>query len=91
VGAKPVKRIHRYLSGTLDYDLLFRPSLPSELVIYIDIGWTGCPDMRWSTSGYTMFLGANLVFWFLKWWPFISHSSTKAEYCVVTNGVTEVF
>jgi hypothetical protein len=55
-----LKRILRYLRGSLDYGLL-RPSPTSELVVYIDVDWVGCPDTRRSTSAYAVFLGANLA------------------------------
>jgi hypothetical protein len=56
-----LKWILCYLRGSLDYGLLLRPSPTSELVVYTDANWAGYPDTRWSTSGYAMFLGANLV------------------------------
>ena len=56
-----LKRILRYLRGSLDFGLLLRPSSTSELVVYTDADWVGCPDTRWSTSGYVVFLGANLI------------------------------
>ena len=56
-----VKRILRYLRGSLDYSLLLRPSPTSELVVYTDADWVGCLDTHRSTSGYAVFLGANLV------------------------------
>jgi hypothetical protein len=59
------KRILRYLYGTHDYGLL-QPSLTSDLVVYTDADWVGCPDTRWSTSGYVVFLSANLISWSLK-------------------------
>jgi hypothetical protein len=57
--------------------------LTSELVIYTDADWVGCPDTRYSTSSYVVFLGANLVSWATT--PIVSRSSTEAEYCVVAN------
>jgi hypothetical protein len=40
-----LKRILRYLCGSLDYGLLLRPPLTSELVVYYtDVDWAGCPD-----------------------------------------------
>jgi hypothetical protein len=33
----------------------------SELVVYTDADRIGCPDTYQSTSGYVVFLGANLV------------------------------
>jgi hypothetical protein len=56
-----LKWILRYLCGSLDYGLLLRPSSTSELVVYTDADWAGCPDTRRSTSGYAMFLGFNLI------------------------------
>jgi hypothetical protein len=56
-----LKRIMRYLRGSLDYGLLLRPSPTSELVVYTDANWTGCPDTHRSTSGYVVFLRANLI------------------------------
>jgi hypothetical protein len=56
-----LKRILRYLCGSLDYGLLLRPSPKSKLMVYTDANWVGCTDTRWSTSGYVVFLGANLV------------------------------
>ena len=61
-----VKRILRYLRGTMHYGLLLRPSSPSELVVYTDADWAGCPDTRKSTSSYVVFLGDNLISWSSK-------------------------
>jgi hypothetical protein len=55
------KRIIRYLQGTLDHDLLLRRTSTSDLVIYTNADRVSCPDTRRSTSGYTVFLGDNLV------------------------------
>jgi hypothetical protein len=58
-----LKRILLYLRVSLDYSLLLRPSPTSKLVVYTDADWVGCLDTRRSTSGYVVFLGANLVSW----------------------------
>jgi hypothetical protein len=55
-----MKRILRYLQGTPAYSLL-RHSSSSDLIVYTDADWAGCPDTRCSTSGYAVFLGDNLV------------------------------
>jgi hypothetical protein len=62
-----LKRIMRYLRYSLDYGLLLRQSPTLELVVYTDADWVGCPDTCRSTSGYAVFLGANLVSWAAKW------------------------
>jgi hypothetical protein len=56
-----VKRILRYLQSTLDHGLLLRRACMSDLVVYTNADWAGCPDTRRSTSGYAVFLGDNLV------------------------------
>jgi hypothetical protein len=56
-----VMRILHYLQGSLDFGLLLRRSTTSKLVIYIHEDWLGCPDIHWSTSGYVVFHGDNLV------------------------------
>jgi hypothetical protein len=83
-----LKRILCYLRGSLDYGLL-RPSSTSELVVYTDAARPGYSTRR-STSGYAVFLGANLVSWTAKQQSIVSCSSAEAEYRVVANGVAEV-
>jgi hypothetical protein len=56
-----LKRILRYVRGRLDLGLLLQPSDSGNLIVYSDVDWVGCPDTRRSTSGYTVFLGDNLV------------------------------
>jgi hypothetical protein len=56
-----IKRILRYLQGTSDYGLLLRRSSGSDLIVYTDVDWAGCPDTHRSTSGYVVFLRDNLV------------------------------
>jgi ribonuclease HI len=84
-----MKRILRYLQGTSDYGLLLRRLSDSDLVVYTDADWAGCPDTRRSTSGYAVFLWDNLVSWSAKQQTVISRSSTEAEYRAVANGVAE--
>jgi hypothetical protein len=84
-----MKRILRYLQGMSDYGLLLRHSSSSDLIVYTDVGWAGCPDTHRCTSSYAMFLGDSLVSWSAKRQTVVSRSSAKAEYRAVANGVAE--
>uniref|UniRef100_A0ACD5YAD9 Uncharacterized protein n=1 Tax=Avena sativa TaxID=4498 RepID=A0ACD5YAD9_AVESA len=84
-----VKKILRYLKGTLDHGLLLNSSSPTSLTVYSDADWTGCPDTRRSTSGFCVYLGDNLVSWSSKRQVTISRSSAEAEYRAVAHAVAE--
>lgn len=84
-----VKRILRYIRGTLDHGLRLYRSPVTDLVAYSDADWAGCPDTRRSTSGYGVFLGNNLVSWSSERQHTVSRSSAEAEYRAVANAVAE--
>jgi len=84
-----LKRILRYIRGTLHLGLLLRPSAQSDLPVCSDANWAGCPDTRKSTSGYAVFLGDNLISWSSKRQNAVSRSSAEAEYRAVANAVAE--
>ncbi|XP_022040231.1 uncharacterized mitochondrial protein AtMg00810-like [Helianthus annuus] len=56
-----MKRIIRYIQGTLAYGIRMVKSATTSLVAYSDTDWGGCPDSHRSTSGYCVFLGNNLL------------------------------
>jgi hypothetical protein len=74
-----MKHILCYLQGTPDYGILLRRSSSSDLVIYTDADWVGCPDTHRSTSVYAVFLGDNSVSWSAKRQTVVSRSSAEAE------------
>ncbi|GKE19474.1 ribonuclease H-like domain-containing protein, partial [Tanacetum coccineum] len=84
-----LKRILRYVEGTLNYGLQLFSSSTTDLVAYSDADWAGCPTTRRSTSGYCVFLGNNLLSWSAKRQPTLFCSSAEAEYRAVANAVAE--
>ena len=84
-----LKRIVRYVKGTIHHGLHLYPSTISTLVSYTDADWGGCPDTRRSTSGYCVFLGDNLLSWSSKRQATLSRSSAESEYRGVANVVSE--
>ncbi|GKC94345.1 ribonuclease H-like domain-containing protein [Tanacetum coccineum] len=75
-----LKRILRYVCGTLTSGLQLYSSTTSSLVAYSDADWAGCPTIRRSTSGYCVFPGNNLLSWSSKRQFTLSRSSAEAEY-----------
>ncbi|GKA76740.1 retrovirus-related pol polyprotein from transposon TNT 1-94 [Tanacetum coccineum] len=75
-----VKRIFRYLKGTINMGLWYSKDTDMSLIAYSDADHAGCQDTRRSTSGSAQFLGDKLVSWSSKKQKSTAISSTKAEY-----------
>jgi hypothetical protein len=56
-----VKRILRYVKGSLSAGLHIGTGPVKSLTAYSDADWADCPDSRRSTSGYCVFLGDNMI------------------------------
>ncbi|GKC48257.1 ribonuclease H-like domain-containing protein [Tanacetum coccineum] len=84
-----LKRVLRYILGTLDHGLQLHVSSTSQLNAYTDADWAGFFVTRRSTSGYCVFLGDNLLSWSAKRQVTLSRSSAEAEYRGVANVVAE--
>nr|GEX27451.1 ribonuclease H-like domain-containing protein [Tanacetum cinerariifolium] len=84
-----LKRILRYVQGTLELGLRLYASATTSLVGYTDADWAGCPSTRRYTFGYCVFLGDNLLSWYAKRQHTISRSSAEAKYQGVANVVAE--
>lgn len=75
-----IKRILRYVKGSMSAGLQLGSGAIDHLTAYSDADWVGCPDTRRSTSGFCVFLGDNLVSWSSKRQTTVSRSSAEAEY-----------
>jgi hypothetical protein len=85
-----VKRILCYLRVTSTFSIHITKSGSSLLSAFSDADWVGNPDDRHSTSGYTIFLGNNLISWSSRKHQSVSRSSTEAKYKEVANLVFKV-
>jgi histone deacetylase 1/2 len=85
-----VKRILRYIRGTLKVGLTFRRSSSLLLSAFSDADWAGCPDDRKSTGGFAVFVGPNLISWSARKQATVSRSSTEAEYKAIADATTEL-
>ncbi|KAK3234036.1 hypothetical protein CYMTET_55696 [Cymbomonas tetramitiformis] len=92
-----LKRVLRYLKGTLDYELVLRTmaarggvenGLP--LSLYTDAGYAGCKMTRRSTSGIAACLCGSLVMFSSIIQKSVSMSTTEAEIIAMSEGGREV-
>lgn len=75
-----LKRILRYLKGTLNQGILFRWEDSPELVGYSDANYAMDEETRRSTTGYTvMYCGAPIA-WRCQRQPIVTLSTAEAEY-----------
>nr|GEU52997.1 uncharacterized mitochondrial protein AtMg00810-like [Tanacetum cinerariifolium] len=75
-----VKRIFRYLRGTVNQGLWYPKDSSVTLTAFADVDHAGCQDTCRSTSGSLQFLGDRLISWSSKREKSVALSSTKAEY-----------
>ncbi|GKE80837.1 hypothetical protein Tco_1550837 [Tanacetum coccineum] len=77
---KEVKRIFRYLQGTVNMGLWYTKDSSFGLTGFLDVDYAGCKDTFKSTSGGAQFLVEKLVSWSSKKQHCMALSTAKAEY-----------
>ncbi|GJR20860.1 retrovirus-related pol polyprotein from transposon TNT 1-94 [Tanacetum coccineum] len=87
---KEVKRIFRYLRGTIHMGLWYPKGSGFELTAFSDADHAGCVDTRKSTSGGIQFLGDKLVSWMSKKQDCTAMSSAEAEYVALSASCAQV-
>nr|GEU95520.1 copia protein [Tanacetum cinerariifolium] len=82
-----VKRIFRYLRGTVNRGLWYPKDSLIALTTFADVDHADYQDTRRSTSGSLQFLGDKLISWSLKRQKSAAISSTKAEYIALSKHI----
>ncbi|GKC31858.1 retrovirus-related pol polyprotein from transposon TNT 1-94 [Tanacetum coccineum] len=85
-----VKRVFRYLQGTINMGLWYPKDTAMALTAYAYADHAGCQDTRRSTSGCAQFLGDKLVSWSSKKQTSTSISSTEAEYIAISGCCAQI-
>nr|GEV70330.1 retrovirus-related Pol polyprotein from transposon TNT 1-94 [Tanacetum cinerariifolium] len=85
-----VKRIFRYLRGTVRRGLWYPKDSFVALTAFADADHAGCQDTRRSTSGSVQFLGERLISWSSKRKKSAAISSTEAEYIALSSCCTQI-
>nr|GEZ46523.1 hypothetical protein [Tanacetum cinerariifolium] len=81
-----VKRIFRYLRGTINWGLWYPKDSSVALIAFADADHAGCQDTRRSTSGSLQFLGDRLI----SWQKSAAISSTEAEYITLSGCCAQI-
>ena len=85
-----VKRIFRYLKGTIDICIKYERSTDNSLVTLLDADWGGDRiNDRHSTTGNIFMMSAGAVDWLSKRQPVVALSVTEAEYIALCSATQE--
>ncbi|CAJ2667154.1 unnamed protein product [Trifolium pratense] len=86
-----VKRILRYLQGTIDYGVLYTKTDENQkkLVGYCDFDWSGDKVERRSTMGYIFTLFNCPISWSSKKQSVVALSTCEAEYISACNAACQ--
>nr|GEU29757.1 retrovirus-related Pol polyprotein from transposon TNT 1-94 [Tanacetum cinerariifolium] len=87
---KEVKRIFRYLQGTVNTSRWYTKDSGFKLTGFSDADYAGCKDTFKSTSGGAQFLGEKLVSWSSKKQDCTTLSTAEAEYVSLSTCCAQV-
>ena len=86
-----IKRILRYLKGTVNFGLCYSYNdlAEKELIGFSDADWAGDVTDRKSTSGYVFMLSGSAISWRSKKQPTVALSTAEAEYMALASATQE--
>ncbi|HVX00094.1 MAG TPA: Ty1/Copia family ribonuclease HI, partial [Candidatus Babeliaceae bacterium] len=88
-----VKRVLRYLNGSINYKLVYGGingrQMDPELIGYCDADWASNVDDRRSVTGYVFMLAGGAISWKTKKQPTVALYSVEAEYMAATQATKE--
>ena len=89
-----VKRVLRYLCGTIDHTICYqgraRPDKVLDVHGFVDADWAGDLDLRRSTIGYVFNLFGGYISWMCKKRDVVALSTTKSKYIASSHVSKEV-
>ncbi|XP_046402884.1 secreted RxLR effector protein 161-like [Ischnura elegans] len=87
-----VKRVFRYIEGTLDLGIVYRSNVDEGfLAIYKDADLGGCTSMGCSTSGVIIRYAGGAISWMSQRQAVVATSTTEAEIIAASEGAKEAF
>lgn len=85
-----VKRVLKYLKGTVDFGLIFESKPNLELLAYSDADYAGDVETRKSTSGSVFKLGGNTISWYSQKQKSVALSTTESEFIAAAEAIKEL-
>lgn len=85
-----VKRVLRYLSGTLNHGIFLQKQSTPTLHAYSDADWACDSDDYVSTNAYIIYMGLTPVSWTSKKQKGVARSSTEADFRAVAITASEL-
>lgn len=87
---KALKRVVRYIRGTLDYGLLYKSVKNPRLVCYTDADYAGDQSNSHSTSGMVSYINTGPISFRAQQQQTVSLSTTEAEFVAAAMAVKEL-
>ena len=84
-----LKRLLRYLRGTVGHGILYKQEGSKECIGFSDADWAGDVNDRKSTSGYVFMLNGGAVSWSSKKQKCVALSTAEAEYVALSSAAQE--
>ena len=84
-----IKRVMRYLKGTINFGILYTKQESKDFVAYSDAVWAGDLDDHKSTSGYLFKINGGAMSWRSKKQCFVALSTAEAEYTSLASTAQE--
>lgn len=85
-----VKRILKYIKGTIDFGILYSNNGDHRLCGFSDADFGGDVETRKSTSGYAFLLNNGIISWCSSRQKCVSLSTTESEYVSASDAVKEL-
>ena len=79
-----LKRVLRYLKGTMDFKMCILKEDHAYMNVYVDSSWGNTHNRR-SVTGFVIRMGNSSLIWKSKVQPIVSLSSTESEYIALAQ------
>lgn len=85
-----LKRVFRYLAGTVTLGITFHFGIAKELHCYSDSDFGGCSKTGRSTSGVVIMFAGGIISWISQRQSMVATSTTEAEIVAANEATKEI-